>query len=38
MVDNPAGAFVSIRTHAADTAGNTVYQTVIHAYRVASTA
>jgi subtilisin family serine protease len=36
MVQHPAGAgFVSLRATAADAAGNTVTQTLIHAYRLA---
>jgi hypothetical protein len=34
QVDNPAGGFVSLRTKATDTDGNTVDQTVIRAYQV----
>ncbi|MFI5838260.1 hypothetical protein ACIA8K_00890 [Catenuloplanes sp. NPDC051500] len=35
-LDHPAGpGFVSLRATATDTAGNSVVQTVIHAYRTA---
>jgi subtilisin family serine protease len=34
LLHHPAGGYVSLRAKATDTAGNTVQQTIIHAYRL----
>jgi hypothetical protein len=36
--DAPAGTLVSLRTHAADAAGDTITETVLGAYRTSATA
>jgi hypothetical protein len=34
LVSNPASGYVSLRAKAVDSAGGTVEQTIIHAYRI----